>query len=104
MQMIDALHSLLLRLSIIMMWLTVALVHLALFLILFATVWYFEIPPRILLERFFGFVQSLPVAIAGVLGVSALTILLLWLKLCRIVFGKLTTPFLFRDIDANVRK
>jgi hypothetical protein len=95
--------SLIARLSLLVMWLTFALFHLALLVVGLYALWWLQIPPQQLGERFLSFVHSLPAAIAGVLGVSALTILVLWIKLWRRIYGKITTPYLFRDIDTQVR-
>jgi hypothetical protein len=85
------------------MWLTFAVFHLGLLVLLLCVVWWNQILPKELLGQFFVFAQSLPAAIAGVIGLSVLAILGLWIKLWRKIYGKITTQYLFRDIDATTR-
>ncbi len=95
--------SLVQRLSLIVMWLVIAVIHLTLIVITITVLWWLQIPPETLAGRFALFARSLPVALAGGLGLSALTILALWVRLCRKAYAKVTTPFLFRDANEIVR-
>ncbi|HYS88531.1 MAG TPA: hypothetical protein VEN78_26540 [Bradyrhizobium sp.] len=99
----DILRALLLRLSMVVMWLTFFVFHLTLFVLAVVALWWLRIPPETLVEQLASFAQSLSAALAGLVGLSALTILGLWVKLWRRVYGKVVTPYLFRDIDEYIR-
>lgn len=87
----------------VVMWLTFAVFHLTLFVVALVALWWLQIPPETLVERFVSFAQSLHVAVAGLFGLSVATILALWVKLWRRVYGKVITPYLFRDVDEVMR-
>jgi hypothetical protein len=95
----DFLRSLLARLSLVIMWLTVFVFHLTLFVLALVALWFFQIPPQTLVAQFLAFAQSLHAAIASLIGVSVLTVLVLWVKLWMRIYGAVITPYLFRDID-----
>lgn len=100
---IDFVYLLVRRLAVLVMWLTFAVFHLALFVIALVALCALQIPPQTLVEQFVAFAQSLHAAVAGLFGLSVLTILVLWVKLWRRVYGKLITPYLFRDVDEAMR-
>lgn len=97
----DYLFSLLQRMSLVIMWLTFFVFHLTLFVIALVVLWLLQIPPQTLVEQFAQFARSLHVAIAGLFGITAATILGLWVKLWTKIYGKVVTPYLFREIDAH---
>ena len=100
---IDFVYLIVQRLALVVMWLTFAVFHLALFVIVLIVLWSLQIPPQTLVEQFVSFAQSRHAAVVGLLGISAATILVLWVKLWRIVYGKLITPYLFRDVNEVMR-
>ena len=85
------------------MWLTFAVFHLALFVVALIVLWSLQIPPQRLVEQFVSFAQSLHIAVAGLFGLSVATILALWVKVWRRVYGKLITPYLFCGVDEVMR-
>ncbi len=99
----DYLHTLLMRLSMVVMWLTFFVFHLTLFVLAVVALWWLRIPLETPVEQLASFAQSLPAALAGLFGLSALTILGLWVKLWRRAYGKVVIPYLFRDIDEHMR-
>lgn len=100
---IALLSSLLQRLAMVVMWLTFAVFHLTLFVLALLALWALQIPPQLLVEQSLECARSLHAAVAGVLGLSAATILVLWVKLWRKGYAKLITPYLFRDVDEVMR-
>lgn len=99
----DYLNLLLMRLSMLVMWLTFFVFHLTIFVLALVTLWWVQIPPETLFEQLAQFAQSRSAAIVGLLGVSALTILALWVKVWRKAYSKIVTPYLFRDADEVMR-
>ena len=99
----DYLHTLLVRLSMVVMWLTFFVFHLTLFVLAVVALWWLRIPLETPVEQLASFAQSLPAALAGLFGLSALTVLGLWVTLRRRVYGKVVTPYLFRDIVDRTR-
>ncbi len=99
----DVLHSLLARLSLIVMWMWFAVVHLVLFQFGLFALWWLQIPPQKLCAQFLEFVQSLPVLLAGVMGVSVLTILSLWVWMLRKIYAKIAVSYLFKDINEQIK-
>ena len=99
----DYLHTLLMRLGLVVMWLTFTVFHLTVFVLGLVVLWWLRIPPERLVEQFLTFAQSLHVAIAGLFGISVLTLLAIWVRLWRRIYGKVITPYLFRDITEYMR-
>ena len=99
----DYLHTLLMRLSMVVMWLTFFVFHLTFFVLAVVALWWLRIPLETPVEQLASFAQSLPAALAGLFGLSVFTILGLWVKLWRRIYGKVVIPYLFRDMDEYMR-
>jgi hypothetical protein len=99
----EFLHSLLGRLSLVIMWLACAVFHLALIVVFLTAAWFWQIAPETvegfaidLFQRMHG---ATLLAAVGLLGVSGGLALYWYIRFWRKIYGALVTPFLFRDID-----
>lgn len=99
----DFLHSLLMRLSLVVMWLVCAVFHLTLLVFFLTASWFWQISPETIEEFATYLFQRLHgatfLAVVGFLGVSGSLALYWYIRLWRKLYGALVLPFLFRDID-----
>lgn len=82
-QAIEVLFSMLARLSALVVWVLIALVHLGLLLVLLAGCWLFGVTAADVAAAYVRLRQTMPVEVLSFLGVSAGTLLAGWLWMLR---------------------
>lgn len=104
---LDTVHSLLMRLALVVMWLAFAAFHLTPLSLFLAAAWFWQFGPEAvsagatdLFRRTHG---PMLLAILGLLGVSGLTALYRYTRVWRKFYSAFVTPFLFKDINEAVR-
>ena len=99
---LSLLHSLLLRVSLLLMWTIFAVFHLGLALTGFFLIWITGETPATLSAAFLNTIQSTAVSVLGLLGMSLVGILTLYIQLWRMAYRALVTPFIFNDINRHM--
>jgi len=102
----EFLHSLLMRLSLVIMWLACLVFHLTLLVFFLTAAWFWQISPETVGEFATYLFQRLHganfLAVLAFLGVSGGLALYWYVRLWRKLYGTLVVPFLFRDIDGAI--
>lgn len=99
----DFLRSLLMRLSLIVMWLAFAVFHLTLAMLLLAAAWAWEVSPATIEATATSLLQRWRdtnlAAVVGFLGASGGLALYWYVKAWKRLYSAFAVPFLFKDID-----
>jgi hypothetical protein len=105
---VDLLHSLLQRLSLVVMWAVFAIFHASVILAFLFFVWLFEVSPTSIAETATAAYQRMhgPIllSIAGLLGLSVLVAIRYYILAWRKLYGRIVVPFLWRDVDRHLRR
>lgn len=100
---IDLLHTLIQRLSIVLMWTVFAVLHLFLLVVGLFALWISQVDPTVFAEKTAALYHraNLPTvfAVLGILGVSASTMAVVYVRLWKKMYSWLLVPFLFKDAD-----
>lgn len=92
---------LLTRVSGLVDWLIIAVLHLAL---ISAALWWWQVTPQAAGDAIQRLAQSRHVAFLGLLGLSAATAVGLWLRLCFLATRKLTSRYVWRPVHERLRE
>lgn len=97
----DMYFMLLTRISGLVDWLIIGFLHLTALLV---AVWTTQATPADVQDALLQLAQSKPRVLLGLGGISAATVLALWLRLCFRVTRKLTSRYVWKPVHAAMRK